>query len=142
MKKGLVCSLIVFTAFILSGKLAAEGTTESPYGLSEGNEELLLSGLKNLSSHELDSALIDLKQLTERRPDFRLAQLVYADILAAQAQGSPLSSSSSSNHHKKKIDGLISEAKARVLMEMEKPSSNMLPADMLKLAPGQTHYCC
>jgi murein L,D-transpeptidase YafK len=138
MKKGLVCSLIVFTAFILSGKLAAEGTTESPYGLSEGNEELLLSGLKNLSSHELDSALIDLKQLTERRPDFRLAQLVYADILAAQAQGSPLSSSGS-NHHKKKIDGLISEAKVRVLMEMEKPSSNMLPADMLKLAPGQKH---
>ena len=84
-------------------------------------KSFLLSGLKNLSSHELDSALIDLKQLTERRPDFRLAQLVYADILAAQAQGSPLSSSGS-NHHKKKIDGLISEAKARVLMEMEKPS--------------------
>lgn len=138
MKKGLVCSLIVLTTFISSGKLSAEGTSKSPYGLSEGNEELLLSGLKNLSSHELDSALTDLKQLTERRPDFRLAQLVYADILAAQAQGSPLSSTGS-HSHKKKIDGLISEAKVRVLMEMEKPSTNMLPADMLKLSPNQKH---
>ncbi|EAR60416.1 L,D-transpeptidase family protein [Neptuniibacter caesariensis] len=136
MKKGLISSLFVLSATtIASANVYAEDSNR--YGLSEGNEELLLSGLKNLKSHELDSALSDLKALTERRPDFRLAQLVYADILAAQAQGSPLSVRGSD--HRNKIDGLISEAKARLLMDMEKPSSNMLPADMMKLSPSQKH---
>lgn len=136
MKKGLISSLFVLSATtIASANVYAEDSNR--YGLSEGNEELLLSGLKNLNSHELDSALSDLQELTERRPDFRLAQLVYADILAAQAQGAPLSVRGSD--HQNKIDGLISEAKARLLMDMEKPSSNMLPADMMKLSPSQKH---
>ena len=136
MKKGLISSLFVLSATtIASANVYAEDSNR--YGLSEGNEELLLSGLKNLKSHELDSALSDLQALTERRPDFRLAQLVYADILAAQAQGAPLSVRGSD--HRNKIDGLISEAKARLLMDMEKPSSNMLPADMMKLSPSQKH---
>lgn len=138
MKKRLVSSLIALAACFSLVNAFAEEQTAAPYGLSEGNEELLLSGLKNLSSHELDSALVDLKQLTERRPDFRLAQLVYADILAAQAQGSPLSSLRDGSH-KKKIDGLISEAKVRLLMELEKPAVDMLPADMLKLSASQKH---
>ncbi|WP_286237164.1 L,D-transpeptidase family protein [Neptuniibacter halophilus] len=117
--------------------VAVQAQEVNPYGLSEGNEELLLSGLRNLNSHELDSALSDLQQLTERRPDFRLAQLIYADILAAQAHGQPLSNQGEG--HKQKIDGLISEAKARLLMAKEKPGANMLPADMLQLSPQQKH---
>ncbi|MCP4598304.1 L,D-transpeptidase family protein [Neptuniibacter sp.] len=136
MKKGLISSLLFFSVVSLPSVVGAEET--SPYGVSEGNEELLISGLKNLQGQELDSALSDLKQLTERRPDFRLAQLVYADILAAQAQGKPISSIHGADHQKK-INGLISEAKARLLMEMEKPSSDMLPADMLKISSVQEH---
>jgi len=136
MKKRFVRSLILIG--VLSTPHQTVLAEEShPYGLSEGNEELLLSGFKNLNSHELDSALSDLQQLTERRPDFRLAQLVYADLLAAQAQGSPIERYR--GDHKQKIDGLISEAKARILMEQEKPSADMLPADMLRLAPDQKH---
>ncbi|WP_067862139.1 L,D-transpeptidase family protein [Neptuniibacter marinus] len=138
MTKSLIGSVIAWVILSSFGNAAADELSQSPYGLSDGNEELLLSGLKNLSSHELDSALIDLKQLTERRPDFRLAQLVYADILSAQAQGAPLSSSGSHND-KQKIDGLISEAKVRLLMEMEKPSIDMLPADMLKMSENQKY---
>ena len=136
MKKGFISSVLLVSALGLSGAVSAEETY--PYGVSEGNEELLISGLKNLQGQELDSALSDLKQLTERRPDFRLAQLVYADILAAQAQGKPISSSLN-NDHQKKISGLISEAKARLLMDMEKPSADMLPADMLQLSSVQEH---
>lgn len=136
MKKGLISSLLFFSVVSLPSVVGAEET--GPYGVSEGNEELLISGLKNLQGQELDSALSDLKQLTERRPDFRLAQLVYADILAAQAQGKPISSISGAEHQKK-INGLISEARARLLMEMEKPSSDMLPADMLKISSVQEH---
>ncbi len=138
MTKGSICSLVALvTCFSVTSAVSGE-LSDAPYGLSEGNEALLLSGLKNLSSHELDSALTDLKQLTERRPDFRLAQLVYADILSAQAQGAPLSSSGS-HSDKQKIDGLISEAKVRLLMEMEKPSADMLPADMLKMSENQKY---
>ena len=136
MKKGLIGSILLLSSAFVS--LPSFADKSEPYGVADGNEELLLSGLKNLQGHELDSALSDLKQLTEQRPDFRLAQLVYADILAAQAQGKPLSALRDQKHSGK-IDGLISEAKARLLVEMEKPSSNMLPADMLKLSGQQRH---
>lgn len=110
------------------------------YGISDGNEDLLLSGLKNLQIHELDSALDDLKQLTERRPDFRLAQLVYADLLAAQASGSPIQNlAHRSSAENKKVDGMLSEAKARLLMDLEKPSTNQIPADLLQLSASQKH---
>lgn len=136
MKKSFVCTVVMLGALGMpQSSLLAEET--APYGISEGNEELLLSGLNNLKGQNLDSALSDLQELTERRPDFRLAQLVYADILAAQAQGSPLSHDRGA--HQQKIEGLISEAKARLLMEMEKPSADMLPADMLTLSPDQKH---
>ncbi|PIE23654.1 MAG: hypothetical protein CSA60_04360 [Neptuniibacter caesariensis] len=136
MKKGLISSLLMLYVVIVPWDVVY-AADENRYGYSEGNEELLLSGLKNLNSQELDLALSDLEQLTKRRPDFRLAQLVYADILAAQAQGAPLSVKGDTN--KQKIDGLISEAKARLLMDLEKPSRNMLPADMLKLSGTQKH---
>lgn len=106
---------------------------------SDRNEELLLSSLKSLNGNELDSALKDLQQLTDQRPDFRLAQLIYADVLAAQAQGSTLSNRDSSASDKKKIDALISEAKARLLVDTEKPNPNMVPADLLRLARNQRH---
>ena len=55
----------------------------SDYGISEGNEELLLKGLESLASHQFDTALSQFKELTIKRPDFRLAQLVYADLMAS-----------------------------------------------------------
>lgn len=136
MKKGLISSFLAVGLIAMTGAVV-HADTVGQYGLSEGNEELLISGLRNINNNNLDSALVDLQQLTERRPDFRLAQLIYADILAAQAQGAPLSVRGS--EHQKKIEGLISEAKARLLMDMEKPSADMLPADLLKLADSQKH---
>lgn len=128
---------IGLVSILLSCGVGAEKPQD--YGVSEGNEELLLSGLKNLQSHELDSALKDLKELTERRPDFRLAQLVYADLLAAQASGQPLRDFGDRRYQQKKIDGMISEARARLLMELEKPAQNQVPEDLLSLAPSQRH---
>lgn len=136
MRTRLISTVVILMSTVVANLSFAEKTL--PYGVAEGNEELLLSGLKNLRGHELDSALSDLKQLTEQRPDFKLAQLVYADILAAQAQGKPLSALSDKKHSQK-IDGLISEAKARLLVDMDKPAANMLPADMLKLSQQQKH---
>lgn len=134
MKKRLITSIIALSPLFVSVGSIAEETM--PYGVAEGNEELLLSGLKNLQGQELDSALSDLKKLTDQRPDFRLAQLVYADILAAQAQGKPLSSIRDQKDSQK-IDGLISEAKARLLVDLEKPAKDLLPADMLRLSGKQ-----
>ncbi len=76
-----VKSLLVGSLLTLTLPLHAA----TDYGVSEGNEELLIQGLESLASQQFDNALGQFRELTQKRPDFRLAQLVYADLLASQA---------------------------------------------------------
>ncbi|MGB0468609.1 MAG: L,D-transpeptidase family protein [Pontibacterium sp.] len=133
----------LITGFLLAGcmtalPLYAEDQATSDAYAKAGNEELLLSGLRHLREQRVDSALDDLRTLTDQRPDFRLAQLIYADLMAARA--APLQGV---GHHQsmddKKLAGFISEAKARLLIEQEKPGPDMVPAAMIQLAPDQKY---
>ncbi|MGB0733387.1 MAG: L,D-transpeptidase family protein, partial [Pontibacterium sp.] len=101
------------------------------------NEALLLESLKAIREQDVDEAINRLAALTEQQPDFKLAQLIYADLMAAR--GTPLHSLGKGGVDQKKLDGFISEAKARMLMETEKPSADMIPASMIQLAPNQKY---
>ncbi|MGY8870071.1 MAG: L,D-transpeptidase family protein [Pseudomonadales bacterium] len=110
----------------------------SDYGISEGNEELLLKGLESLASHQFDTALSQFKELTIKRPDFRLAQLVYADLMASQAN--PLGQiGSERSQQKKEINGLIDEARARLLINKDKPRAGLIPSSLIKMSDDQKY---
>lgn len=110
----------------------------SDYGISEGNEELLLKGLDSLASQQFDTALSQFKELTTKRPDFRLAQLVYADLMASQAN--PLGQiGSERSQRKKEINGLIDEARARLLISKDKPQSGLIPSSLIKMSKDQKY---
>ena len=115
--------------------LRAESEEEAPYGVAKGNEELLVKSLQNLQAHDFDAALQSIEALTAQRPDFRLAQLVYADLMASR--GVALSGIGNRAGDEDTLKGLISEAKARLLIEMEKPSADMVPQAMVMLGDQQ-----
>lgn len=108
------------------------------YGIAKGNEELLIQGLESLASRQFDTALTQFKELTRQRPDFRLAQLVYADLLAAQVN--PLGQvGSAQQQRRKEIQGLIEEAKARLNITKNKPGPDLIPESLIQLSPDQKH---
>jgi len=129
---------ILLAAAIAAQPLHAETPASSPAQVQPDNEELLLSSLRHLRENRVDSALQDLRTLTSQQPDFRLAQLIYADLMAAR--GAPLTDVGRNRAiDDKKLHGLISEAKARLLIEQEKPAPDMVPASMIQLAPSQKY---
>lgn len=129
---------LLLASCIVAPTLYAEVSNEAVTASGTDNETLLLNSLRHLREQRVDSALQDLKTLTRQQPDFRLAQLIYADLMAAQ--GSPLQEIGQNRSiDDKKLAGLISEAKARLLIETEKPAPDMVPASMIQLAPSQKY---
>lgn len=129
---------ILFAAAIAAQPLHAESPASSPAQVQPDNEQLLLSSLRHLRENRVDSALQDLRMLTSQQPDFRLAQLIYADLMTAR--GEPLTDVGRNRAiDDKQLHGLISEAKARLLIEKEKPAPDMVPASMIQLAPSQKY---
>lgn len=125
--------LLLFCSFTAGFAAASEG-----YGTSKGNEELLIKGLESLTSKQFDAALVQLRELTEQRPDFRLAQLVYADLLAAQVN--PLGQvGSDQSARQQEIQGLLDEAKARLISQKNKPWNNLIPASLIKMSDQQRY---
>lgn len=53
--------------------------------INHGHEALLVKALDEISRDKINAALEDLAYLVRVNPKFRLAQLVYADLLSAQA---------------------------------------------------------
>ncbi|MEH6579222.1 MAG: hypothetical protein V7731_19340 [Amphritea sp.] len=101
-------------------------------------ENLLLASLGDLRQNQMCGAVEKLKTLVDKQPDFRLAQLIYADLLAAQS--APLSSvGNNGNSDHKVLEGLISEARARMSMEGRKPTAGMIPDSLLKMSSDQEH---
>ena len=126
----------VFFSLLLSSSFSLHAA--SNYGVSEGNEELLLKGLESLAAQQFDTALTQFKELTQKRPDFRLAQLVYADLLVAQTN--PLGQiGSETKERRKEIDGLIDEARARILISRDKPVAGYVPESLIKMSDDQKY---
>jgi murein L,D-transpeptidase YafK len=108
------------------------------YGVSEGNEELLLKGLESLASQQFDTAVSQFRELTTKRPDFRLAQLVYADLMASQAN--PLGQiGNERRQQKEEIKGLVDEARARLLINKDKPKPGLVPSSLIKMSSDQQY---
>jgi len=77
-----------------------------------------------------------LRDTLARYPNFRLARMVYADLIASQAQLPPLLSAAAAQD-KLRIAGLSAEAKARLRERSARLAK--LPADIIRLSPKSRH---
>jgi murein L,D-transpeptidase YafK len=109
-------------------------------GLVSGSAEeaLLLRGIEALAQNRIEDALDLLEALVARRPDFRLAQLVYADLLSARIR--PLGGFG--NFEQAAADGLEAlrdEARRRLAHHRGAPAGNRIPENLVMPARDQKH---
>jgi murein L,D-transpeptidase YafK len=107
--------------------------------LSEGQDEsLLIKALQEIGQHRLDSALQDIGTLVRLNPKFKLAQLIYGDLLLAKAQ--PIQRFGSlTDVPLSQVAALRQEALARWQHYLSHPPADAIPRPLVQLPPTQRH---
>ncbi len=109
-----------------------------PNGLPQRSEPLLIKALSEISAQRLDSALQDIGVLVRQNPKFRLAQLIYGDLLLAQAK--PLQGfGSPADRATPQVAALRHEALARWQHHLQRPPADTAPRALVRLRPSQRH---
>lgn len=90
-----------------------------------------MQGLLDVQRGSLDEALGAIADLVRERPDFKLANLVHADLLAAHGQ--PLARFGQLAPDGA-VDGFRQEARARLDRYTKAPPANLHPAPLLRLS--------
>ena len=138
-----------------SSSLAAAGTDSNrlvgvpPQSLlmrdprrSSPDEARLLEVYGLLATGEGEEALQKAQRLATDAPAFALAQLLYADLLTAQAQpssGFGAAASELAAAGRERLDELTDEARVRVQAASIMPTSGLVPSALVALAPNVKH---
>jgi murein L,D-transpeptidase YafK len=110
----------------------APGLTTRP-----GDEDLLVKALTNLLDHRLDDALSSVEALVKRNPGFRLAQLVYGDLLMAKARPVDRVGGPAGDAGQEALTDFVAEARARLEGHLGRPPSGSVPHSLLQLSAQQ-----
>lgn len=117
--------------------LFASAASERPHSeLGPAEEALLVDTLNHIHGQRLDDALQSIETLVALNPKFRLAQLVYGDLLLAKSQ--PIGKFGNLSMEKRgRIEELRDEARSRLRGHLSNPQNGSLPGSLLRLAPSQ-----
>jgi murein L,D-transpeptidase YafK len=120
-------------------RAALDSPLEQDAGLSISREPetSLLNALENLNEQQLDQAQGLLEQLVRQTPDFRLAHLVYADILAAKA--GQLTGLGAGMIPESELAGLEDEARRRWRHHLQQPPKELTPVHLLRIGEDQPY---
>ncbi len=137
----LCVSPLVSLAASLSDTLAVAGSEpKHDRGLVSGSPEeaLLLRGIEALDQNRLEDAIGLLEELVARRPDFQLAQLVYADLLSARIR--PLGRFGNIDlAAADRLEALRDEARRRLAHHRSAPADDRIPDNLVLLGREQKH---
>ncbi len=111
------------------------GSGNNGHSLVAADEQTLALALSDIQAARVDSALSRLEDLLKMNPKFRLAQLVYGDLLMAKAK--PLARFGSHIEPSAPLSGLRHEAQVRYRHFRDRPHADLLPAPLLRLANNQ-----
>ncbi len=98
---------------------------------AQSEEQQLISALTSIQTQHLDLAISKLHKLVKSKPDFKLAQLVYADMMLAKSQG--LKVVGQLLNKNQLLDGFMQEARKRWYSSKNPVKQEMLPAALLNL---------
>ena len=124
-------AFLAASCFLFSLVFADNETIEK-----ETAEINLEKALTAMATGEVQKAKSILIEALERHPNFHLARMVYADLIAAQAQHTPLLVEPAAQG-KARISGLAEEAAARLRQRSKK--SGKLPANIVRLSQNHQH---
>ena len=100
-------------------------------GFAQTPEQQLYQALTAIQSQQLNKALGQLNKLVSSKPDFKLAQLIHADVLQAKSRG--LQNVGQLLKNNQQLQDFLSEARARWNSLKNPVDGNLLPASLLSL---------
>lgn len=133
--------IFIYLLIISAGQLNAGemlGRKASIHNLDHGHETLLVSAMEKIRLGETQAALPLLEKLVSVNPKFKLAQLMYADLLLSQSRPIKDFGNMSSAPYQQ-IVSLREEAQARWRHYLTPPTQNKLPSSLVKLSSQQQH---
>lgn len=102
-------------------------------------EQQLITSLRDIQEQRLDGALEKLGSLIEENPKFKLAQLIYGDMLLAKAAPIDEFGNPYSNNLNSELSGLKNEAQARWQHHNQDLEAGYIPSYLLTLDPDIKH---
>ncbi len=118
-------------ACLLPFTVSAEAPTATVGG--HADEDLLISTFNEVGDNRIDHALGHIETLVQRNPKFRLAQLVYADLLLAKA-GPIHDLGNITRESNEQLSNLRAEARVRLKHARFQPPPGTLPDALWQLA--------
>lgn len=132
----LFLSLLGSSQLLFAGDLLSKATSNQ--SLSRYSENLLIDALENIKNDKIEKAIKDLQHLIKLNPDFKVAQLIYADMLLAHSQAIT-DFGNVPNVSFERISALRDEAHARWQYHQSPVSRDKIPASLIQLASKQQH---
>lgn len=129
----LLCSAPVASAGDLISK-----NTAAANSLEANTETVLIKALSEIRANQIDAAIKDLEYLVKVRPDFKLAQLMYADLLMARMR--PITDFGQPGFVAgERVEALRAEALARWRHFNLPPVHDKLPAALVQMSPSESY---
>ena len=100
-------------------------------------EQRLLSAIEAIQDSQLSDAENILKKLVQERPEFKLANMLYADLLKSKTQ--PLNVPGAGLVNSEQRQNLISEIKLRIQAQYKEQYANLVPAALGRLDDSYLH---
>tara|TARA_R110002096_G_scaffold61399_2_gene152580 strand:+ start:5516 stop:6733 length:1218 start_codon:yes stop_codon:yes gene_type:complete len=125
-----------FSMSVNAGDLLSKATSDQ--GLTTHSESLLLNAVENINNNHTEQAIIDLRQLIKVNPDFKAAQLMYADLMLARSQVIT-DFGNIPNASFERITALRDEVQARWRNHTSPVDRNKIPSSLIQLASKQDH---
>lgn len=130
---------------LLAAALISNVHAEEPLASTAGlnniqfkHEHLLVSALEDIRLGNLDNAIKRIKILVDTYPNYRLGQLMYADLLLAKTQ--PLRDFGNfPSAPYEQISSLLDEARTRWQYIKQPPPSDRVPASLIMMSENQEH---
>lgn len=102
-------------------------------------EQQLITSLRDIQERRLDGALEKLGSLIEENPKFKLAQLIYGDMLLAKAAPIDEFGNPYSNNVNSELSGLRNEVQARWQHHNQDHEAGYIPSNLLTLNASIKH---
>jgi murein L,D-transpeptidase YafK len=121
---------------VVAADLLSKATSDQ--GLSRHSESLLINAIENIKDDKTEQAIKDLRQLIKVNPDFKVAKLIYADMMLARSQAIT-DFGNIPNVSFERITALRDEAQARWQYHKSPADRDKIPSTLIQLASKQDH---
>jgi len=125
-----------FTIPANAGDLLSKATSDQ--GLATYSESLLVNAVEHIKKNNTEQAIKDLRHLIKVNPDFKVAQLMYADMMLARSQAIT-DFGNIPNASFERITALRDEVKARWQYHNSPVDRDKIPSSLIQLASKQDH---